>query len=164
MRDIDRIDRILLELRKAWIEAPDLRFGQFMGNVFSQSNIDFFFQEDDLLLENIHKFRNQTLADNFQFVEEDRASGMVGCSAEELEKHLNEVLTEDTSVNSVWNAVKQMMDGLYYKLHTIYEPDEHGWYCAAVDLFRPSMTFRLYFEIGENNMIDIKHLERWFLG
>ena len=164
MRDIDRIDRILLELRKAWIDAPDLRFGQLMGNIFSQSDIDIFFQEDDFLLENIHKFRNQTLADNFQLVEEDRASGMVGCSVEELEKHLNEALTEDTSVNPVWNVVKQMMDGLYYKLHTIYEPDEHGWNCAAVVLFRLGMTFRLYFEIGKNSKLEVKHLERWFIG
>ena len=135
-----------------------------MGNIFSQSDIDFLLQEDDLLLENIHRFRNQVLADNLRLVEKDRVSGKVGCSAEELKKHLNEVLTEDTSVSAVWNAVKQMMDGLYYKLHTIYEPDEHGWNCAAVDLFRPGMTFRLYFETGENNMIDIKHMERWFMA
>ena len=48
-----------------------------MGNIFSQSDIDFFFQEDDLLLENIHRFRNQVLADNLQRIEENRASGKV---------------------------------------------------------------------------------------
>ena len=61
-------------------------------------------------------------------------------------------------------ALAQALKGLYFEIHAIYEPNERGWYCAAVDLFRPGMTFRIYFTLGEDNQIKVEHAERWYFG
>ncbi len=55
MRDPNRIDPFLEEVRKLWKKYPDWRFGQLVANahrVFS-TNPDPFFIEDDMMLEAI---------------------------------------------------------------------------------------------------------------
>ena len=65
-------------------------------------------------------------------------------------------------------ALAQALKGLYFKIHVIYEPDGgHAFgdcYCAAVDLFHPGMTFRIYFTLEKDNQIKVKHAERWYFG
>lgn len=56
MRDPNRIKLFLLELEKIWKKYPDLRFGQFITNVFSKLEIDPFFIEDEILIQEIKNF------------------------------------------------------------------------------------------------------------
>ena len=57
MRDPNRIDEILSELRKYWKANPDLRLGQIISNFSSQhnGNSDPFYMEDDILLKLLKK-------------------------------------------------------------------------------------------------------------
>lgn len=56
MRDPNRIKSFLLELEKIWQKYPDLRFGQFITNIFSKLEIDPFFIEDEILIQEIKNF------------------------------------------------------------------------------------------------------------
>ena len=48
-RDPKRIKRILEKIKKLWENSPDLRFGQFIQNIFGSSIRDqpIYFKEDD---------------------------------------------------------------------------------------------------------------------
>lgn len=49
-RPPDRIDAVLLVVRKFWEKNPDLRLGQLIGNAANQINCDPYAMEDDRLL------------------------------------------------------------------------------------------------------------------
>lgn len=49
MRDPKRIPEILNELKSVWSSFPDLRLGQLIGNVMTDS-MDFYYMEDDDLI------------------------------------------------------------------------------------------------------------------
>ena len=55
MRDINRIDRHLDELKELWKKLPDWRFGQLvcntLGMVQHKVGMDLFYVEDDKLFE-----------------------------------------------------------------------------------------------------------------
>lgn len=47
MRDFNRIDEILTDIRALWINYPDMRLGQLLENfVFDKKTM--FYQEDDV--------------------------------------------------------------------------------------------------------------------
>lgn len=63
MRDVKRIDIFCKRLAKAWKKSPDLRFGQFICNVFgamASSGRDPFFPEEDEMIEFIEKYCQST--------------------------------------------------------------------------------------------------------
>lgn len=64
----------------------------------------------------------------------------------------------------VREAIEKSFQSIYFEVHAIYEPEEHGWYTAAVDLFQPGMTFRVYFTLTEDQQIQVENAERWFMG
>lgn len=64
----------------------------------------------------------------------------------------------------LYAAVKQVIQNVYFDLHAIYSPNEYGWYCAAVDLFAPGLTFRVWFTLGEDDQIQVRYAERWHFG
>ena len=64
----------------------------------------------------------------------------------------------------VREAIEESFQSIYFEVHAIYEPEEHGWYTAAVDLFQPGMTFRVYFTLTEEKKIQVENAERWFMG
>lgn len=59
-RDPKRIDEILAIVRLTWLEYPDQRFMQLCYNIYRTANLDpgisgdYFYTEDDDLLEYIH--------------------------------------------------------------------------------------------------------------
>ena len=54
MRDINRIDEILDELKQIWKEYPDLRLGQLLLNAVPESYL--YYIEDDKLIECLKKY------------------------------------------------------------------------------------------------------------
>lgn len=50
MRDINRIDPFLSQLREVWMQNPDWRFGQLVDNVACRVDCDLFYIEDDVFL------------------------------------------------------------------------------------------------------------------
>lgn len=48
MRDIERIDNILLEIKTIWEEHPDLRLGQLLSNIISGDNL-YYIEDEDLI-------------------------------------------------------------------------------------------------------------------
>lgn len=68
------------------------------------------------------------------------------------------------SSEAIFEAMTQLLKDLYFELHAVYEPNERGWYCAAVDLFHPGMTFRIYFTLDENGQIKVEDVNRWHFG
>lgn len=56
MRDKKRIRAFCNRLADAWEHCPDLRFGQFMMNVFGRMGKDPFFPEDDEMIRYIEQF------------------------------------------------------------------------------------------------------------
>ena len=48
MRDPARIDRILAQIRDIWLEQPDLRLCQLIGNAVSGTGDKYFVEDDDL--------------------------------------------------------------------------------------------------------------------
>jgi len=62
MRDINRIDPIIEELRKYWKANQDLRFGQIWYLVhgkFNEVNKNLFYSEDDAWLEFFKDLNNE---------------------------------------------------------------------------------------------------------
>ncbi len=61
MRDPQRIDRLLSELRAAWVADPDLRLGQLITIAAHPTEPQplIFYVEDDLLLEGLRRYRAQ---------------------------------------------------------------------------------------------------------
>ena len=63
MRDFNRIDEILTDIRILWINYPDMRLGQLLENfVFDKDTM--FYQEDDVTDENLKKAWEALLQDN----------------------------------------------------------------------------------------------------
>lgn len=57
MRDPNRIHKFCVALEQMWLSAPDLRFGQIIGNAMRLAGIfDSFFVEDDEMLKHIRAF------------------------------------------------------------------------------------------------------------
>jgi hypothetical protein len=48
MRDPARIDRILDQIRYIWLEQPDLRLCQLIGNALPGADDKYFVEDDDL--------------------------------------------------------------------------------------------------------------------
>lgn len=73
-----------------------------------------------------------------------------------------------TERQELYQLIENTMNNLHVELHAIYEPEVGeplpDCYMAAIDLFKPGQTYRLYFKIDENGQIDVVHLERWFFG
>ena len=55
MRDIKRIEPLLETLRKIWLQHPDYRLTQLLGNVYGP--IDPYYIEDDVLMERLKEYR-----------------------------------------------------------------------------------------------------------
>ena len=63
MRDVNRIDEMLTNLRTLWMNYPDMRLGQLLENfVFSADTM--FYQEDDVTNEKLKEAWNALLEDN----------------------------------------------------------------------------------------------------
>ena len=63
MRDFNRIDEILTDIRTLWINYPDMRLGQLLENfVFSTDTM--FYQEDDITDEKLKKAWEALLQNN----------------------------------------------------------------------------------------------------
>lgn len=63
MRDVNRIDEVLTNLRILWMNYPDMRLGQLLENfVFSTDTM--FYQEDDVTNEKLKETWNALLKDN----------------------------------------------------------------------------------------------------
>jgi uncharacterized protein YihD (DUF1040 family) len=63
MRDPNRIDRVINELKKFWKSAPDLRLCQLLTSAARSAdwnNNDLFYLEDDRLLEGLIKLSQQS--------------------------------------------------------------------------------------------------------
>ena len=59
MRDINRIDAITDRLNKIWKQYPDWRFFQFLCNIGFDFRHDWFYFEDDKLIEVLDKVEEQ---------------------------------------------------------------------------------------------------------
>ena len=90
-------------------------------------------------------------------------------SQEELDGCLiadeNGRLIED---EGLYKAVKDVFGACATEAHAIYTPEStyrSGWLSAAVDLFRPGNTYRVWFTCNGANTgsyhIYIEHLEKW---
>lgn len=55
MRDKNRIKPFLEKFQEFWEKYPDLRFGQIADIIANRVNIDIFYIEDNLFLEQIEK-------------------------------------------------------------------------------------------------------------
>ena len=73
-----------------------------------------------------------------------------------------------TNDKALYKKLESTVQNICFEIHAIYEPDGgEGFgdcYCAAVDLFKQGMTYRVYFKSGENGNIEVEHIERWFFG
>lgn len=54
MRDRDRIDIIITELEKIWVDYPDLRLGQLLLNVVQDPEL--YYIKDEKLIEKLKEF------------------------------------------------------------------------------------------------------------
>ena len=64
MRDINRIDKVLNELKDIWMANPDQRFGQLMSNIFGEIMYkngvgDIFFPEDNEWFKWLQEYKNE---------------------------------------------------------------------------------------------------------
>ena len=63
MRDFNRIDEILTDIRALWINYPDMRLGQLLENfVFDKKTM--FYQEDDVTDEKLKEAWEALVQDN----------------------------------------------------------------------------------------------------
>lgn len=63
MRDFNRIDEILSDIRTLWTNYPDMRLGQLLENfVFNTDTM--FYQEDDVTDEKLKKAWEALIQDN----------------------------------------------------------------------------------------------------
>ena len=62
MRDPNRIDKILEELRKYWKKVPDWRLGQVMANLSRDCGLsaDPFYLEDTKLLDKLKEYNAES--------------------------------------------------------------------------------------------------------
>lgn len=63
MRDFNRIDKILTDIRALWINYPDMRLGQLLENFVFNTNT-MFYQEDDVTDEKLKEAWEALLYDN----------------------------------------------------------------------------------------------------
>lgn len=68
----------------------------------------------------------------------------------------------------VYQQVAGWLKSRFVGIHAIYSPgnnaSEPEWYLAAVDLFEPGQTYKVYFTLDEKRGIRVKLLERWYFG
>lgn len=63
MRDVNRIDDLLINLRTLWMNYPDMRLGQLLENfVFDKDTM--FYQEDDVTDEKLKEAWEALIQDN----------------------------------------------------------------------------------------------------
>lgn len=55
MRDVNRIEPMLEELKCVWEQYPDLRLGQLICNIVPEDKL--YYVEDDMMLEQIKKWK-----------------------------------------------------------------------------------------------------------
>lgn len=76
-------------------------------------------------------------------------------------------MSELTKEKALYEQLQTAIREMHSEIHAIYEPDGSEFfgdcYCAAVDLFSPAFTFRVYFKIVDGEL-DIQHVERWNFG
>lgn len=53
MRDINRIEPIMIELEMYWKKNPDMRLGQIITCLCRDNSVDLFYLEDDKLYEKL---------------------------------------------------------------------------------------------------------------
>lgn len=64
MRDINRIPRIIAQLERCWLKAPDMRAGQLIENIRDFSGIDdLYYMEDDSFEVLLQEFYEMYLSD-----------------------------------------------------------------------------------------------------
>ena len=70
----------------------------------------------------------------------------------------------------LYDLVRGALRSVYFDLHAIYEPEGTDsdpyfgdCYCCAVDLFRPGLTFRVWFKIVDGEMV-FRSGDRWYFG
>lgn len=56
MRDKERIPKILSGIEKIWKENPDLRLGQLLKNLRTNVMFDFYYIEDEKLLQLLKEY------------------------------------------------------------------------------------------------------------
>lgn len=68
----------------------------------------------------------------------------------------------------LYENLENVLWHIFFDIHAIYEPDGSGpfedCYMAAVDLFEPGMTFRIYFKQQQGEKPTIEEVERWHFG
>ena len=67
----------------------------------------------------------------------------------------------------LYKAVADAFGACCIEVHAIYAPDNDywpGWLTAAVDLFRPGKTFRVYFSHEGNNQVRVEDIMEWRFG
>ena len=66
---------------------------------------------------------------------------------------------------SLYRSLEKTVSQMYCEIHAIYEPDgavvNGDCFCAAVDLFKPGFTFKIYFIITDGN-VEIVDVSRWY--
>lgn len=77
---------------------------------------------------------------------------------------MSKLISEPELYQQVAGALKSRFVGI----HAIYAPGSNSlepeWYLAAVDLFEPGQTYKVYFTLDEKRGIRVKLLERWYFG
>ena len=70
--------------------------------------------------------------------------------------------------NEVFEKFENTVKNIHFEVHAVYEPDDSevfgGCYLAAVDLFNPGTTYKVWFKINDEGTICVEHLERWWFG
>lgn len=76
------------------------------------------------------------------------------------------MLVKDKKIyNTLVNAIKERVAyGEYLHIHAIYEPDENGMYCVAMDLFEEGETYRAWLVMKNDSYILINNIKRWYMG
>jgi uncharacterized protein YihD (DUF1040 family) len=65
MRDPNRIDDVLAEIKKIWSKNPDLRLGQLFCNVYrGRLQGILYYDEDDEILFNLKRYYNKSGKDS----------------------------------------------------------------------------------------------------
>lgn len=68
----------------------------------------------------------------------------------------------------LYDKFRAFMGGVCIDLHAIYDRGSDSnfpeCYCAAADLFRAGMTYKVFFTLTEDGQIWVEDLQRWFFG
>lgn len=69
---------------------------------------------------------------------------------------------------TIAESFSAFMDAIFVDIHAVYDKGSNSahpeWYCAAVDLFRPGMTYKIYFTLTDGGQISVEDLQRWWFG